>query len=91
MSEYVTKIIQRTGFDWLDEKDGPVTPHWARHFFVNHSVIDLGLPIEVVQKTVGHSDKRVTEGYLDQHIDKKNDASWHWNENMFRIDIRENS
>ena len=83
MSEYVTKIIQKTNFDWLKEKEGPVTPHWARHFFVNHSVIDLGIPIEVVQRTVGHSDKRITEGYLKDYIDKKNDASWQWDESNF--------
>lgn len=83
MSEYVTKIIQRTGFDWLEKKKGPVTPHWARHFFVNHSVIDLGIPIEVVQRTIGHSDKRITEGYLKEYVDKKNDASWKWDDNKF--------
>ncbi|WP_368502657.1 hypothetical protein AB3N04_00760 (plasmid) [Alkalihalophilus sp. As8PL] len=52
---------------------------------MNYSVMELGLPIEQVQHTVGHSSRTTTEGYVSKHLQKKNDASLHWNESEFTI------
>lgn len=40
-----------------------VTSHCLRHSFATHS-IENGVPIHVVQKLMGHTDIRTTEGYL---------------------------
>ncbi|WP_081599571.1 site-specific integrase [Halalkalibacterium ligniniphilum] len=60
-----------------------MSSHWARHFFVTYSIIQRGIPIEIVQQTVGHSNKSVTAGYVSKHLDKQKDASWGWDEKEF--------
>ncbi|WP_100374755.1 tyrosine-type recombinase/integrase [Bacillus sp. FJAT-45037] len=83
LSNYIIKIIKKSEFEWLDRKDGNISPHWFRHFFVNYCVMELGLPIEQVQHTVGHSSRTTTEGYVSKHLQKKNDASLHWDDKLF--------
>ncbi|WP_100401066.1 tyrosine-type recombinase/integrase [Bacillus sp. FJAT-44742] len=82
LSQYVTRILEETGFSWTKNK-GPVTPHYFRHFFVNYSVLTLGLPIEQVQKTVGHQSKVTTEGYVADTINKNLDVGLHWTAEIF--------
>ncbi|SDJ10896.1 tyrosine-type recombinase/integrase [Alteribacillus bidgolensis] len=82
LSQYVTRIIQDTGFLWVRNK-GPITPHFFRHFFVNYSVLTLGLPIEQVQKTVGHQSKTTTEGYVAETINKGMNAGLYWKKQIF--------
>ncbi|WEG19183.1 tyrosine-type recombinase/integrase (plasmid) [Alkalihalophilus pseudofirmus] len=91
LSNYIIKIIKRTKYVWLDHKVSNISPHWFRHFFVNYSVMELGLPIEQVQHTVGHSSRSTTEGYLNKYLHKKNDASLHWDEAIFDLHYKENS
>ncbi|GBE95696.1 tyrosine-type recombinase/integrase [Nostoc cycadae] len=43
--------------------EGNVSPHWLRHSHASHS-IDRGAPINLVQKTLGHSSVAITEMYL---------------------------
>ncbi|WP_054637543.1 tyrosine-type recombinase/integrase [Thalassobacillus sp. C254] len=81
LSQYVTRIIEETELSWTKNK-GPITPHYFRHFFVNYSVLTLGLPIEQVQKTVGHQSKVTTEGYVADTITKRKDAGLYWSEDL---------
>lgn len=83
LSNYIIRIIGATDFDWLKRKEGNISPHWARHFFVTYSIIQKGIPIDVVQHTVGHSSRSTTEAYIDKYLDKKKDATWGWDEGVF--------
>lgn len=53
----IKEAAQRCGFAKR------VTSHCLRHSFATHS-LENGVPIHVVQKIMGHSDIRTTEGYL---------------------------
>jgi integrase len=44
-----------------------ITSHCLRHSFATHS-LENGVPIHVVQRLMGHTDIRTTEGYL--HLSK---------------------
>ncbi|MED4128884.1 hypothetical protein [Shouchella miscanthi] len=67
----------------IGRKEGLVSPQWFRHFFVNYSVMELHVPIQQVQRTVGLASSQTTEGYVSQYRLKKNDASLHWDERLF--------
>ncbi|MFS0788788.1 tyrosine-type recombinase/integrase [Shouchella sp. 1P09AA] len=84
LSNVVIHLIKKTGFKWVTQKEGNISPHWFRHFFVNYSVVELQLPIQQVQRTVGHASSQTTEGYVSQYMLKKNDASLHWDERLFQ-------
>jgi integrase/recombinase XerD len=51
--------------------EGNVSPHWLRHSHASHS-LDQGAPIQLVQKSLGHSQITTTERYLHA---KPNDSS----------------
>lgn len=53
----VLRAAQRAGID------KPVSPHWLRHSHATHA-LDAGVPIHVVQKTLGHASLATTELYL---------------------------
>ncbi len=40
----------------------PITMHMARHTFATYS-LNIGMPLEVVQRVLGHSSVRTTEIY----------------------------
>ncbi|MDF5716649.1 MAG: tyrosine-type recombinase/integrase [Rhizonema sp. NSF051] len=45
-----------------------VSPHWLRHAHAIHS-LNRGAPLDLVQKTVGHSSIATTSRYLNAHLD----------------------
>ncbi|MFC4404424.1 tyrosine-type recombinase/integrase [Gracilibacillus xinjiangensis] len=82
LSKYVKKIIRQTNFPFLMNKDGPITPHWFRHFFANHS-LDQGANLEYIRQTLGHSMLRTTQGYLRKNMERKNNAAIYWDQQQF--------
>lgn len=86
LSNYLVNAIKRTQFKWLNQKKGNVSPHWFRHYFVSHLVIDLGADLTKVQKTVGHESRVTTEKYLDKHLNNKNNAGLLINEDMYNVE-----
>ena len=83
LSNYIIQIIQNTKLPWLLEKDGTVSPHDFRHYFISHLVIDLGADITKVQKTVGHVSRTTTEGYLDKYLSNQNNAGLLLDERLY--------
>lgn len=74
LSNYVIKMIKDTKFDWLKDKESDISPHWFRHYFITHLIVDRGVNIVKVQKTVGHQSIRTTERYVDQFLANKDNA-----------------
>lgn len=57
----VKRIVEATG-----ERagiQGKVSPHWFRHSHASHS-LDRGVPIHLVQATLGHASVATTGRYL---------------------------
>ncbi|KAB8138534.1 tyrosine-type recombinase/integrase [Gracilibacillus oryzae] len=82
LSKYVKKIIFQTNFPFLMSKNGPITPHWFRHFFANHS-LDNGANLEYIRQTLGHSMLKTTQGYLRKNMERKNNAALFWDQHHF--------
>ena len=62
IAKQIKKAAGRCGFSKR------ITSHCLRHSFATHS-IENGVPIHFVQRLMGHSDIRTTEGYL--HLSKE--------------------
>ena len=63
--EIIAAAAKRAGIQ------GNVSPHWLRHSHASHS-LDRGAPIQLVQKTLGHTDLHTTSRYAHA---KPNDSS----------------
>jgi site-specific recombinase XerD len=57
MNAYLKEIADLCGIDKA------ITTHTARHTFATTVALDNNIPIEVVSKTLGHSNTRMTQRY----------------------------
>jgi site-specific recombinase XerD len=82
LSKYVTNIIKQTNFDFVNYKQGTVTPHWFRHYFAQEAHRS-GAPLLFIQNTLGHKKVATTEIYLKEIMKKENDAAKYIDEKKY--------
>lgn len=74
LSEYITRIIEQTKFPFLKHRASRITPHTFRHYFAAEC-LRSGANTSYIQQTLGHSDIRTTQIYLDRILKRENNAA----------------
>lgn len=84
LSKFVSKIIKRTGFNFLqaNNRNGKLSPHYFRHFFAIYSMENGATPVQI-QRTLGHSSYTTTQIYLKRKLNKSENAAQSWNKGEF--------
>ncbi|HWO75559.1 MAG TPA: site-specific integrase [Bacillus sp. (in: firmicutes)] len=82
LSNYIIRIIEKADLPFLKQRDIKVTPHFFRHFFAIYSR-QQGADIFTIQKSLGHSDRRTTERYLEKQLRKENEVGLLWDSSKF--------
>ncbi|MET3195280.1 tyrosine-type recombinase/integrase [Gottfriedia sp. OAE603] len=85
LSKYLTKVLSRTGFDflYLNGRNGIITPHFLRHFYAIYSA-EQGADVFRIQQSLGHESIKTTMLYLDKQAKRKHNVALTWrNKNSF--------
>ncbi|WP_052947926.1 tyrosine-type recombinase/integrase [Aneurinibacillus tyrosinisolvens] len=82
LSEYVTRIIEQTDFPFLKHRTSRITPHTFRHYFAAEC-LRAGANTSYIQQTLGHSDIRTTQIYLDRLLKRENNAALKLDESRY--------
>ncbi|WP_088069985.1 tyrosine-type recombinase/integrase [Gottfriedia luciferensis] len=79
LSKYMTKVLSRTGFDflYLNGRNGIISPHHLRHFFAIYSA-EQGADVFRIQQSLGHESIKTTMLYLDKKSKRKNNVAMQW-------------
>ncbi|MBY0030310.1 site-specific integrase [Priestia aryabhattai] len=82
LSNYIVRIIERTELPFIKERNDRVTPHYFRHFYAIYSR-QQGADIFLIQKELGHSDRKTTERYLEKVLQREQEIGLMWKEQDF--------
>jgi integrase/recombinase XerD len=82
LSEYITRIIEQTKFPFLKHRTSRITPHTFRHYFAAEC-LRAGANTSYIQQTLGHSDIRTTQIYLDRILKRENNAALKLDESRY--------
>ncbi|WP_161553968.1 site-specific integrase [Priestia megaterium] len=76
------RIIERTELSFVKERNDRITPHYFRHFYAIYSR-QQGADIFLIQKELGHSDRKTTERYLEKVLQREQEIGLMWKEQDF--------
>lgn len=82
LSNYIVRIIERTELPFIKERNDKITPHYFRHFYAIYSR-QQGADIFLIQKELGHSDRKTTERYLEKVLQREQEIGLLWKEQDF--------
>ncbi|WP_411861161.1 tyrosine-type recombinase/integrase [Priestia megaterium] len=82
LSNYIVRIIERTELPFIRERNDRITPHYFRHFYAIYSQ-QQGADIFLIQKELGHSDRKTTERYLEKVLQREQEIGLLWKEQDF--------
>ncbi|WP_335577361.1 tyrosine-type recombinase/integrase [Priestia megaterium] len=82
LSNYIVRIIERTELPFITERNDKITPHYFRHFYAIYSR-QQGADIFLIQKELGHSDRKTTERYLEKVLQREQEIGLLWKEQDF--------
>ncbi|MES9765395.1 tyrosine-type recombinase/integrase [Priestia megaterium] len=82
LSNYIVRIIERTELPFVRERNDRITPHYFRHFYAIYSR-QQGADIFLIQKELGHSDRKTTERYLEKVLQREQEIGLLWKEDKF--------
>ncbi|MDW8518287.1 tyrosine-type recombinase/integrase [Priestia flexa] len=77
LSNYIVRIIERTELPFVKERTDKITPHYFRHFYAIYSR-QQGADIFLIQKELGHSDRKTTERYLEKVLQREQELGLLW-------------
>ncbi|SIB58007.1 site-specific recombinase XerD [Mycobacteroides abscessus subsp. abscessus] len=81
LSQYLTKMIQKTELPFLSFRSSPVGPHTFRHSFAIISHIS-NIDIYKIMKSLGHEKIETTMIYLQKVLEREQHAIHDWNEKI---------
>lgn len=82
LSNYIVRIIERTELPFIKERNDRITAHYFRHFYAIYSR-QQGADIFLIQKELGHSDRKTTERYLEKVLQREQEIGLLWKEQDF--------
>ncbi|MUL34452.1 site-specific integrase [Priestia megaterium] len=82
LSNYIVCIIVRTELPFVKERTDRITPHYFRHFYAIYSR-QQGADVFLIQKELGHSDRKTTERYLEKVLQREQEIGPVWKEQDF--------
>ncbi|CAM3915366.1 site-specific tyrosine recombinase XerD [Aeromicrobium ponti] len=77
LSNYLIQKINRADLDFIKMRKNPITPHIFRHGFALISA-DQGADLLTIKESLGHSDIKTTQIYLQRKLRRKNNAAHTW-------------
>lgn len=82
LSNYIIRMIEKTGLPFVKQRETKITPHSFRHFYAIYSR-QQGADIFLIQKELGHSDRKTTERYLEKVLQREQEVGLLWNQEHF--------
>lgn len=82
LSNLISRAIEKSDLPFLSQRKEKVTPHFFRHFYAIYSR-QQGADIFLIQKELGHQDRRTTERYLEKVLQREQEIGMLWNEDNF--------
>ncbi|MED4404103.1 tyrosine-type recombinase/integrase [Metabacillus fastidiosus] len=77
LSRYINKVVKRAGFEWIENRPNPITPHVFRHCFAIISY-HSGADIYKIMRSLGHEKIETTMIYLQKEFEKEDNALYTW-------------
>jgi len=74
LSNQVTEMVAKTGLDFLQYRDNPVTAHTFRHAFAIMSVEEGNADVYHLMHTLGHESIKTSQIYLEKYMKRKNNV-----------------
>ncbi|AND43193.1 MULTISPECIES: tyrosine-type recombinase/integrase [Cytobacillus] len=77
LSNYLITKLNKADLDFIKMRKNPITPHSFRHGFALISA-DQGADLLTIKESLGHSDIKTTQIYLQRKMLRKNNAAHSW-------------